>query len=48
LIEDEIAHETVDSNIVTSSGPSESPRGDYDFMIIPTESSSSESSEFIL
>ena len=38
--------ETVDSNIITSSGPSESPRADYDFMIIPTASFSSESSQF--
>ena len=46
LIEDEIDHETVDSSIITSSGPSQSPRVAYDFVLIPTESSSSESSEF--
>ena len=47
LIEDEIDHETVDSSIITSSEPSQSPRVDYDFVLIPTESSSSESSEFL-
>jgi len=46
MIEDEIDHETVDSSIITSSGPSEYPRVDYDCMVILTESSS-ESSEFI-
>jgi len=48
LIEDEIDHETVDSNIIifTSSGPFESPRADYDFMIVSTESFSSELLEF--
>jgi len=30
------------------SGPSESARADYDFMIVPTESSSSESSELLV
>jgi len=39
LIEDEIDHERVDSNIVTPSGPSESPRANYDFMTIPIEPS---------
>ena len=48
LIKDEIDHKTVDSSVVTSSGPSESPRTDYDFMIVPTKSSSSESSEFFV
>ena len=43
LIEDE----TIDSNIVTSSGPSECACADYGFMVVPTESFSSESSEFI-
>jgi len=46
LIEDEIDHDTIYSSVVTSSGPSESPRVDYDFMVIPSELSSSESSEF--
>ena len=48
LIEDEIDHETVDSNVVTFSGPSKSPRADYDFMIVPIESSSSESQSSLL
>ena len=48
LIENESDHETVDSSIVTFSGPYESPRVDYDFMVVPTESSSSESSEFLV
>ena len=48
LTEDEIDHETVDFSIVTSSGPSESPCADYSFMVIATESSSIESSEFLI
>jgi len=48
LIGDEIDHETLDSSVVTSSGTSESSRVDYDFMIIPTVSFSSESSEFLI
>ena len=48
LIEDEIYHETVDSSIITSSGPSKlSPPADYNFMIVPDESFSSKSSEFL-
>jgi len=47
LIEDEIDHETVDSSIVTSSGLSKSSCIDYDFMVIPTDSFSSESPEFL-
>jgi len=39
-----IENEIVDSKVVTSSRPSESPRADYDFMVIPIESFSSESS----
>jgi len=45
LIEDDIEHETVDSSVITSSGPSESPRADYGFMIVLTDSSSGESSK---
>jgi len=41
LIEDE----TVDSNVVTFSEPSEYPRADYVFMVVPTKSFFSESSE---
>ena len=47
LIEDEIDHETVDSRIVTSSEPFEFSRADYVFMVVPTESTSSESSKFL-
>jgi len=47
LIENEIDHETVNSNIVTSSEPSESRHADYGFIVVPTESSSSKSSEFL-
>jgi len=47
LIEDEIDHETVDSSVVIYSWPSEFPSTDYVFMVNPTESSSSESPEFI-
>jgi len=47
LIKDEIDHETVDSSVVISSGPSESPHVDYGFIIVPTESSSNESSKFL-
>ena len=35
------------SNVVTSSGPSKSPRVDYSFMVVPTESFTSKSSEFL-
>jgi len=35
LIEDEIDHETVNSSVVTSSGPSESSRVDSGFMVVP-------------
>jgi len=42
-----IKDETVHSNLVISSGPFESPRADYDFMIVSTEPSSSESSKFL-
>jgi len=48
LIEHEIDHETIDSSVITSSGPSKSSRDDYVFMVVPTESSSSESSEFLV
>ena len=49
LIEDEIDHEIVNFSVVTSSGPGpfESSCADYDFMVIPTDSFSSESSEFL-
>jgi len=47
LIEDEIDYNTVDSSVITFGGPSESPRADYGFIIVPTKSSSSESSEFL-
>ena len=47
VIDDEIDHEIVDSSVITSSGPSESPHVDYGFMIIPAELSSNESSEFL-
>ena len=47
LIDDEIDHETVDSSVITSSGPSESPHVDYGFMVLPTESFSSESSKLL-
>ena len=47
MIHDEIDHETVDSNVITSSGPSESLCVDYDFMVVPTESFFIESSEFL-
>ena len=39
-------HETVDSNVVTFSGPSESSRAEYNFMVVPIDSSSSESPKF--
>jgi len=48
LIEDEIDHETIDSSVVTSSESSESPPVDYDFMVVPTKSSSNESSKFLV
>jgi len=47
LIKEKIDHYTVDSNVITFSGSSEFPRNGYDFMIIPTELSSSELSEFL-
>jgi len=43
LIEDDIEHEIVNSSIVTFSGPSESPRVDFDFMVVPIDSFTSES-----
>jgi len=48
LIHDEVDHETVDSSVVTPSGPYDSPRVDYDFMVVLIESSSSESLEFLV
>ena len=48
MIENEIDHEIANSSVVISSGLSESPYADYDFMIVPTESSSSESSELFV
>ena len=48
LIEDGIEHETVDSSIIISSGPSESSRAEYSFMVVPIDSSSSKSSEFLV
>jgi len=39
VIEDEIDHKTADSSDIKSSGPSESRRVDYDFIVVPTESS---------
>jgi len=47
LIEDEIEHDTVDSSVVTSSGPSEFSCADYDFMVVSINSSSRGSSEFL-
>ena len=47
LIENEIDNETIDSSVETSSGPSESPHADYDFMVVLTKLFSSESSEFL-
>jgi len=47
VIKDESDHETVDSSVVTSSGSSESPHDYYIFMVIPIESSFSESSKFL-
>ena len=46
LIVDAYIHDINDSSAVTSSEPSESPCDDYVFMVIPTESSSSELSKF--
>jgi len=48
LIKDDSGHKRIDYNVVTSSGPSESHRVDYGFIVIPTGSSSSESSEFLV
>jgi len=48
LIKDEVDYKTVNSSVVISSGPCESPRADYDFMVVPTEAFSSESSEFLV
>ena len=48
LIDDEIDHETVDSSVITSSGPSESPHVDYSFMVLPTESFSSDHQSSLL
>ena len=33
LIKDDIEHETVDSSVVISSGPSEYPRAEFFFMV---------------
>ena len=48
LIEDDIEHETVNSSVVTSSVPSKFPRAEYNFMVVPIDSSSSESPEFFV
>ena len=48
LIEDDIEHETIDSSIFTSNGPFESPRADYDFMVVTIDSFSSELFEFLV
>jgi len=45
---DDIEHKTVDSSVITSSGPFESPSAKYNFMVIPIDSSSSESPEFLV
>ena len=47
LIEYNIEHETVDSSVVTSSGLSESLRVEYDFVVVPIDSSSSKPPEFL-
>ena len=47
LIEDDIKHETINSSVVTSSVPSESPHVEKDFMVNPIGSSSSKSPEFL-
>jgi len=47
LIEDDIEHEKVDSSVIISKGPFESPRADYNFMIVPIDSSSNELTEFL-
>ena len=47
LIDDEIDHETVVLSVVTSSESYESSRTDYGFMVVSTESFSSESSELL-
>jgi len=47
LIKDGIKHETIDSSVVISSRPSESPRAEYNFMVISIDSSFSESHEFL-
>jgi len=46
LTDDDIEHETTDSNVVTSSGPSE-PLVLYDFMVVSIDSFSSESLKFL-
>ena len=48
MIEVDIEHKTIDSNVVTSSGLSESSRADYDFMVIPIDSFSSELPELLI
>ena len=47
LIKNDIDHETVDSSVVISNGLSKFPCTNYNFMV-RTESSSSESSKFLL
>ena len=46
LIEDDIEHEIINSNVVTSSGPFESSHAEYNFMIVSIDQSSSELPEF--
>ena len=41
LIDDAHVHDNSDSKVITFSEPSEPPRDDYIFMVVPTESSSS-------
>ena len=48
LIKDGIEHETVNSSVIISSGPSESPCVEYDFMVVSIDSSSNESPEFLV
>ena len=48
MIEDEIDHEIIDSSVITSCRSSKSPRVGYDFLVVPTESSSSELSSSLL
>jgi len=41
-----IMNTRVDSSVITSSGPSESPRAEYGFIVVPIDSSSIGFSEF--